>query len=155
MIKADVLITNKKWKKFIRAPNLYINRKLKKIDNKTTIFKKKNCNFSLLLSGSIEVKKLNVKFRKKNRTTDILSFPFYEKKILNKLFKKKKKRIYLGDIIINLNKIKKKKENENFYLTFDKIWIHGLAHLMGHRHKSNFDFLIMKKVETKLLKSIK
>ena len=154
MIKADVLITNKKWKKFIRAPNLYINRKLKKIDNKTTIFKKKNCNFSLLLSGSIEVKKLNVKFRKKNRTTDILSFPSYDKKSLHKLLKKEKK-LYLGDIIINLNKIKKETKHESFNLIFDKIWIHGLVHLLGYRHKSNIDFSIMKKLENKILQSIK
>jgi len=155
MIKADVFTTNKNWKKFIRFPNFYINKKLKKIDKKTNIFKKNNCNFTLLLSEGIEVKKLNIKFRKKNKTTDILSFPFYEKIFLNKLLKEKKNRIYLGDIIINLNKIKKKKKNENFHSTFDKIWIHGLVHLMGHRHKSNFDFSIMKKLENKLLKSIK
>ena len=110
MIKADVFTTNKNWKKFIRFPNFYINKKLKKIDKKTNIFKKNNCNFTLLLSEGIEVKKLNIKFRKKNRTTDILSFPFYEKIFLNKLLKEKKNRIYLGDIIINLNKIKKKKK---------------------------------------------
>ena len=107
MIKADVLITNKDWKKFIRIPNLYINKKLRNIDKKTNIFKKNNCSFTILLSGDTEVKKLNIKFRKKNKTTDILSFPFHEKFFLNKLMKRKEK-IYLGDIIINLNKIKKK-----------------------------------------------
>ena len=154
MIKADVLITNKNWKKYIKAPIAYINKKLKKVDKKTNLFKNNNCNFTLLLSGNSEVKKLNIKFKKKNKTTDILSFPFYEKKILNKLFKKKKK-LYLGDIIINLNKIKKVTKDESFDLAFDKIWIHGLAHLLGYRHKSNIDFSIMKKLENKLLQSIR
>ena len=91
--------------------------------------------------------------KKKKKITDILSFPFYEKKFLVKLLKKKKKNIYLGDIIINLNKIKNK--NESFNLSFDKIWIHGLVHLLGYRHKSNLDFSIMRKLEIKLLQSIK
>ena len=64
--------------------------------------------------------------------------------------KKKRNEIYLGDIIINLNKIKTK--DEDFLLNFDKIWIHGLAHLLGYRHKSNYDFSIMKKLENKLIK---
>lgn len=154
MIKADVLTANKNWKKYIRTPNIYINKRLKKIERKNNIFKKNNFNFTLLLSGDIEVKKLNNKFRKKNKTTDILSFPFYEKKILKKKLKKKKNKIYLGDIIINLNRIKKK-TNEDFLSSFDKTWIHGLVHLLGYRHKSNLDFSIMQKIETKIFQSIK
>ena len=65
MIKADVLITNKDWKKFIRSPHIYINKKLKKIDKKIKLFNNNDYNFTLLLSGSLEVKKLNTKFRKK------------------------------------------------------------------------------------------
>ena len=45
--------------------------------------------------------------------------------------------------------------NNSFYLRFDKIWIHGLVHLLGHRHKSNLDFSVMKKLESKLLEIIK
>ena len=154
MIRADVLVTNKNWKKNIKVTNIYINKKLKKIYKRTNLFKSNNFNFTLLLSGNIEVKKLNIKFRKKNKTTDVLSFPFYDKKILNKLLKKEKN-LYLGDIIINLNKVKKVTKDENFDLAFDKIWIHGLAHLLGHRHKSNIDFSIMKKLENKMLQSIR
>ena len=58
-------------------------------------------------------------------------------------------------MIINLNKIKNEKKIEIFYLNFDKIWIHGLVHLLGYRHKSNIDFSIMKKIENKLLQSSK
>jgi len=154
MIKADVLTTNRNWKKYIKVPSLYINRKLKKVDKKFNIFKKNNFEFTILLSGDDEVKKLNNKFRKKNQTTDILSFPFQDKRVLNKLLKKKTK-IYLGDIIINLNKITNKIEDKNFFFNFDKIWIHGVVHLLGYRHKSNHDFLIMAKLENKLIKFLK
>ncbi len=154
MIKADVLINSKAWKKYIRNPNNYLKYKLKKAESKITILKQNNLNFTLLLSGDSEIKKLNKKFRKKNKITDVLSFPFHEKKILYNLIRKKKEKIYLGDIIINLNEIIKQSKEEDFLLVFDKIWIHGLTHLLGHRHKSNQDFLLMQKLENKINKSV-
>jgi len=153
MIKVDVLITNKGWKKYISSPNIYLNKKLKKAEKKLSIFKKNKFDFSLLLSGDSEIKKLNKKFRKKNETTDVLSFPFYKKKELQKL-SKKKSQVYLGDIIINLNKIIKQSKKQNFCAAFDKIWVHGLAHLLGYRHKSNHDFSLMQKLEKKLIKLV-
>ena len=155
MIKADVFVTNRNWKKYIKVPNLYINKKLKKIEKQVNIFKKNNLSFTILLSGDDEVKKLNQNFKKKNKTTDVLSFPSYEKKVLVKLLKKEKSKLYLGDIIINLNKVIKQIKDNNFVLNFDKIWIHGLVHLLGHRHKLNHDFLLMQRLEKKLIKSSK
>jgi probable rRNA maturation factor len=153
MIKADVLINSKGWKKYIRHPDNYLKNKLRKAEKKINILKKNKLNFTLLLSGDSEIKKLNKKFRKKNKTTDVLSFPFHEKYFLDQLIKKKKN-IYLGDVIINLNEIIKQSRKQNFFIIFDKIWIHGLAHLLGYRHKSNMDFSIMNKLENKIIKSI-
>ena len=154
MIKADVLVNVMAWKDHISNPNNYLNKKLKKAEKKISIFKKNKFNFTILLSGDNEIKTLNKKFRKKNKITDILSFPFYEKKKLNELIRKKQKNIYLGDIIINLNEINKINRKKNFSNIFDKIWIHGLTHLLGYRHKSNIDFSIMQKLETKIIKAI-
>ena len=56
---------------------------------------------------------------------------------------KKNKKIYLGDIIINLKKIKKK----NFIVNFDKLWIHGLLHLLGYTHKEDKEYKKMLKLE--------
>ena len=41
---------------------------------------------------------------------------------------------------------------EDFLLNFDKTWIHGLAHLLGYRHKLNRDYFTMTKLENKLIK---
>jgi len=153
MIKDDVLINSKGWKKYIRHPDNYLKNKLRKAEKKINILKKNKLNFKLLLSGDSKIKKLNKKFRKKNKTTDVLSFPFHEKYFLDQLIKKKKN-IYLGDVIINLNEIIKQSRKQNFFIIFDKIWIHGLAHLLGYRHKSNMDFSIMNKLENKIIKSI-
>ena len=147
MIKANVITKNLSWYRYIKNPNSYIDRKIKKINNKNKKFKK-NVYFTLLLSGEKEIKNLNKKFRNKNKATDVLSFPFYTKKELHKRLINEKE-IYLGDIIINLNKIKYKKKSKNFKIEFNNLWIHGLVHLFGHDHKKEKDFLKMKKIEKK------
>ena len=147
MIKANVITKNISWYKYIKNPNSYIDRKIKKFNDKNKKFKK-SVYFTLLLSGEKEIKILNKKFRKKNKATDVLSFPFYTKKELRKKLINEKE-IYLGDIIINLNEIKDKKKSKNFKIEFNNLWIHGLVHLFGHDHKKEKDFLKMKKVEKK------
>ena len=79
-----------------------------------------------------------------------MSFPFYTKKELKRKVKKEKE-VYLGDIIINLNKIKSKNINKNFKIEFDRLWIHGLIHLFGHVHNEEKDFKIMNQIEKKYL----
>ncbi len=148
MIKINVLLNNNRWKKYIKNPSGYIDKKIDCINRKEKIYKKNKFACSILLSGSIEIKKLNYKFRKKNNSTDILSFPFYTKKKLEKILKVKKD-IYLGDIIINYEKIKNKKNKIKFLKEFDLLWIHGLLHLFGYKHKLNKDYKVMKKMEKK------
>ena len=147
MIKANVITKNISWYKYIKNPNSYIDRKIKKLNNKNKKLKK-SVYFTLLLSGEKEIKNLNRKFRKKNKSTDVLSFPFYTKKELRKKLISEKE-IYLGDIIINLNEIKNKKKLKNFKNELNNLWIHGLVHLLGHDHKKEKDFLAMKRIEKK------
>ena len=148
MIKANVITDNFNWLNYIKNPNNYIDRKIKKLNSRNNIFFKKKLFFTLLLSDSAKIKKLNKKFRKKNKITDVLSFPFQQKKEFKKKLKDEKE-IYLGDIIVNLNKVKKKGLTQDFKLEFDRLWLHGLIHLFGHDHKKNKDLQLMKKIEDK------
>ena len=115
MIKVNVIISNNRWKRYIKNPEKYLNSKLKKIKIKNFFLKNSQIDFSLLLTESKQIKNLNKKFRKKNKSTDVLSFPSYEKKIMRK-FLKTNRYIYIGDICINLDKIigKNIKETEKF-----------------------------------------
>jgi len=150
MIKINVITNNNKWLNYIKKPNYYLDKKISKLNSKEKKFKKKQIFCTLLLSGSKEIRYLNKKFRKKNKATDVLSFPFQTKKELKKKLKTEKE-IYLGDIIINLNKIKSKNEKFFFEIEFDRLWIHGLVHLFGHDHKKDKDFKIMRQVEKNYL----
>tara|TARA_B100001057_G_scaffold485645_1_gene565625 strand:+ start:2342 stop:2809 length:468 start_codon:yes stop_codon:yes gene_type:complete len=146
MIKINVITNNNNWQRYIKNPNSYIDRKINLINKKEKKLNKVKMYCTLLLSGDKDIKNLNKKFRKKNKVTDVLSFPFQTKKDLKKKMKIENE-IYLGDIIINLNKIKNKKILKNFKIEFDRLWIHGLVHLFGHVHKKDKDFKKMKKIE--------
>ena len=150
MIKINVITKNTNWYKYIKNPNSYIDKKLDKLNTKNKKLKKKIIYCTLLLSGDKDIKNLNKKFRKKNKSTDVLSFPFYKKKDLKAKLKNEKE-IYLGDIIINLNKIKNKENKKMFKWEFNKLWIHGLVHLFGYDHKKDKDFSRMIKIEKKFL----
>ena len=150
MIKINTISNNKNWKNYLTNPSVFIQKKIKNLNRRIKTYKRKTIYCTLLLSGDREIKELNKKFRKKNKSTDILSFPFYNKKNL-KVKLKKNKEIYLGDIIINLNKIKNRHNKKKFKIEFNKLWIHGLVHLFGHDHKKNKDFDDMQKIEKKFL----
>ena len=147
MIKVDVFIKNKNWKKKISNPQKYLNSRVKYLRNSISFLKNKKINFSIQLAGNKEIKLLNKKFRKKSKSTDVLSFPYNN---LNTLKKLKKKDIYLGDIILNYYKIKEKSFKENF----NKLWIHGFLHLVGHKHKKNNDYYKMNKHEKLIFSKI-
>ncbi|OCW81956.1 hypothetical protein AKH20_04060 [Pelagibacteraceae bacterium GOM-A3] len=142
MIKANVIFGNSNWKRFLIKPNDYLKKRLNKL-SKSPSFRKKKHEFSILLTNNKEMKKLNHKFRKKNKTTDVLSFPI---KIKNK------KKLYVGDIAISFEIIKKRSKETNFFLEFDKMWIHGYLHLIGYDHKRPDDFRKMFRKEKLILK---
>ena len=148
MINVEVVPEYSFWKKNIKNPKLYIKKRFKKI-NEHLPFNKSSINITILLTSDFKMKYLNNKFRKKNTTTDVLSFPFYNPKELKKNLGKK---IYLGDIAISYQFVKKRSKITNFNLEFDKLWLHGYLHLLGYDHKKNKDFIKMQKVEIKILK---
>ena len=150
MIKIEVLIKDKKWKKYLSNPNRYLNTQAKKINLKK-YFKSKLINISILLTGNNDIKFLNKKFRNKNKTTDVLSFPSYDQNIIRTKLKSQKN-LYLGDIALNLYKIDKGKNK--FKSEFDKLWVHGLVHLFGYDHKKDSSFKKMNFIEKKFLKKI-
>ena len=119
----------------------------------------------LIASSSLELLKVifsnNIsEFIKLTPPYNIKSFNLGEDKFLNikslnsNLFPmkiKEKKRLYLGDIAISFEIIKERSKKTNFFLEFDKMWIHGYLHLIGHDHKKLNDFKKMFKKEKLIL----
>ncbi len=131
MIKIDVFVKDRNWRKYISNPKRHLKSRLKYINNSIQFIKNNKINFSILLAGSNEIKRLNKKFRKKDKITDVLSFPNYKNLNLKKI---KKKDIYLGDLILNFYKIDKKilkKSLINFgYMAFSIFWATSITKIM-------------------------
>ena len=137
MIKANIILDYHKWKSKIKDPNIYLKKKLSRL-SKIPYFKKKKQEFSILLTNNRKMKNLNFKFRKKNKPTDVLSFQSNEN-------------FYIGDIAISYEIINKRSKLSNFFLEFDKMWIHGYFHLTGYDHKKLKDYKKMAKKENLVL----
>ena len=144
MIKANIILDKKIWKKKLKKPEIYFKKKLNKL-SKLRNFKNKNQEFTLMLTNNKKMKHLNSKFRNKNISTDVLSFPL---KI------RLKNKIYLGDIAISFEIINKRAKSSNFDHELDKIWIHGYLHLLGYNHKKNKDYYLMMKKENLIFKKL-
>ncbi len=151
MIKVNVEIDNQSWHKKIKGPQKYFNKKLKKISKINKFFKNKNIVFTVLLTNSLYIKKLNKKFRKRNKPTDCLSFPYFSVKNL-KLIKRNK--IYIGDLAICYEVINSRSKRNSFITEFDKVWVHGFLHLLGYNHIKNKDYFKMYKFEKRILRLI-
>ena len=66
----------------------------------------------------------------------------------------KEEKIYIGDIAISYEIITKRSKNSNFFLEFDKVWVHGFLHLIGFDHIKNKDYFKMEKLEKRILNLI-
>ena len=151
MIKVNVESNSRSWHYRIKNPRKYFKKKLIKINKIVNFFKGKKIIFTILLTDSSNMKKLNKKYRKMNKPTDVLSFPFFSTKSL-KLIKEKK--IYIGDIATSYEIINFRSKKNSFFLEFDKVWVHGLLHLLGYDHIRDVDYNRMNKIEKRILNSI-
>ena len=115
------------------------------------------------------MKRLNKQFLRKCKSTDVLSFPNYYTGKLNIWSRKfssenlyeridlmtgKSEGFFLGDIAIDYEIINSRRKGNNFFLEFDKVWIHGLLHLLGFNHKTNKDYFTMNRLEKRFLNLI-
>ena len=148
MIRVNVEVNTKFWYKKIKNPNKYFSEKLRKISKIIPHIKGKNIIFTILLTNSLNMKKLNKKFRNRNKSTDVLSFPYFSS---NNLKFSQRKTIYMGDIATCYEMINLRSDKNNFHLEFDKAWVHGLLHLIGFDHIKNKDYFKMRGIEKKIL----
>ena len=148
MHKIHIFCDSKIWLK----DSTNVEKKIKNILKKSIMSEKKflskNIEISVLLTNTKKMTSLNYKYRNKKKDTDILSFPsekpsFFKKKL-------KQRNIYLGDLALSFNYIKKQGIEFEEYLK--KMLVHGFLHLIGYDHDNEKNFLKMEKIQNKILK---
>ena len=80
---------------------------------------------------------MNREYRGKDKNTDILSFPDDQ---------------MMGTIYINPRVVARKARHQYTLsqVLFRRLLIHGLAHLLGHDHETDRDWMAMRRVERSL-----
>ena len=58
MIKVNVILKNFTWRKYLKDPSEFFNQKIRLINKKDKSYKNKKLIFSLMLSDSLEIKRL-------------------------------------------------------------------------------------------------
>ena len=130
-------------------------KKIKKIVSKILSidecgFKKNTFYYlNLIFVDDKKIKAINKKYRKKNMSTDVLTF-------VTSLNNNSAKNVSYCDIFFSAETVKKdaKKNFTNFYDHLAHLLIHCFLHVNGYEHKINSDFLKMKNLEKKILKSL-
>lgn len=112
-------------------------------------FKNKKLSISLALVSPEEIRRLNKIYRKKNSITDVLSFSEYKNS--KEIEKALGKNIFLGEVILCYNYIKKcaKQKKLNSSQELAEVFSHGILHLLGFRHSQKM-FKIQKEVSNNL-----
>ena len=106
MHKINVLIDNKRyWIKEFPCLENFARLQMRKFFSEINFLSSVKLELTILFTSGKRVKELNKKFRNKNTDTDVLSFPsmskdFYKSRI-------KLKELYLGDIALSYDYIKK------------------------------------------------
>jgi probable rRNA maturation factor len=99
-----------------------------------------NRDIDLIFCTSDTIKRLNRDFRKKDSVTDVLSFRFNETD-------------YLGEIYICVQRADE--QRKEYGLTLDeelqRLFIHGLFHLLGFDHETEEEQIVMERHEKKYI----
>ena len=151
-----------KFKHFNFYNEIYYLRKTKKFDlmllaiNKyiNSNLKKKNLSFSILLTNDAEIKDINLKYRNLNKPTNVLSFKSMIDK--NNYFKNSEQEIYLGEIIISMERVfcESRINNILFKDHFTHIFLHAILHILGYDHEKESERKKMENIEILILKSL-
>lgn len=123
-----------------KVPRRYISSVIEFAVSKTI---KKKFNLCIILASDNEIKKINKKFRNKNKASTCLSFPLGDDSFPLNLES-------LGDIFINIDRIKKYSQDFKKELAFNLI--HSYLHLIGFSHSKKNYALEMEYKEERILK---
>ncbi len=105
---------------------------------------KKDAFVNVLITDDETIKTYNKKYLGRNEATDVISFSAEIPQIS-----------FLGDIIIDIEQAEKQKDTESLNTELQRLFLHGLLHLLGYDHLSAAQENIMKLKEKEYWNIIK
>lgn len=110
-----------------------------------------SCELSLRLTGDRQIQQYNLQYRHQDKPTDVLAFAAMETDIVLPIDLVEP--IYLGDIIISLDRAICQAIEQKHPLTVELAWLssHGLLHLLGWDHPNDESLEQMLNLQLKLI----
>ncbi len=107
----------------------------------------KSAKLSLVVVGDKEIKKLNRIYRHKNKPTTVLAFPGQVKGFIDV------EENDLGEVVISKDKCLELARAKKTTWRKEFLWLltHGVLHLLGYDHHTNYQMRKMKMMEDKIL----
>jgi probable rRNA maturation factor len=151
MINVDIVSKSKKWKDYEEFIEDICQKIIPLTDLNKLLKKDVTIEVSISLVLDKEMQKLNFSFRGKDKPTNVLSFP------VSDCVPSKSKFIFLGDIIIAFETVKKESfaQKKTFENHLTHLILHSILHLIGFDHESDEMANIMENLEIKILKKLK
>jgi len=140
---------SKESKTVYRVSRIDVNSWIKAINTELKLNSKKRKYIGLRLVNSETMKKFNKTYRGNNNPTNVLAFP-------NQTEGEEEINELLGDIAICIEVLiaEAKEQNKNFKSHFVHLFVHGVLHLLGYKHKNTTDARIMEELEKRILKQL-
>jgi probable rRNA maturation factor len=126
-------------------------REISRIFSKTLAklkIKNKSLEASLALVGDKAIRQLNKKYLHRDSVTDVLAFSEDEN-----FFRPFSRNFFLGEIIISISQAKRqaKKFKHSTKKEVEILFVHGLAHLLGHDHRNAKEKRLMDEMSKQIL----
>jgi len=103
----------------------------------------KDAFVNVLIADDKTIKTYNKKFLGRDKATDVISFSAEIPQIS-----------FLGDIIIDIEQAEKQKDTDSLNTELQRLFLHGLLHLLGYDHLSAAQEKVMKLKEREYWKLI-
>lgn len=115
-----------------------------------------SASISVLLTTDAEVHRLNLDFRRIDKSTNVLSFPWLSRRQLLKLGDAPPSTadaIHIGDIAISDDYVAQEaiREHKNMLHHLSHLLIHGILHIFGYDHESDYTAKRMEKLEKTIM----
>jgi probable rRNA maturation factor len=129
-MKNKLMVTFLHAYKTLPVPEDVLNKSVRKISRqeKNTGYK----TIEVIFCSDYKIRKLNKSYRKKDKPTDVLSFPFNDTDLL-------------GEIYLSLQRAKAqaRKFGTTYNQEVNRLFVHGIFHLLGYNHHTKKDRAIM------------
>ncbi len=153
-LSLDVTVKVESWQEAMVQPKYIVARAAQAAFQAEATSIGRDSEAGVWLTDDAEIKALNRDYRDQDKSTNVLSFPALDDDDLVRL--PASAPLILGDVIIALETMLMEAKAEAITPEdhLSHLVVHGMLHLLGHDHKTEYEATIMEQLEVDILKRL-